>query len=253
MMAHTYLDVDMLSRNVLFRSQGGELVGAAMYDTDFNDRWYIIHSTSDEDLLRQMIEYVVKSDDNAATVKANANDTKLCDLLMSSGFEKQYSESVLEIDLTYEFSYRLPQGFILSNSASEIDHWKRKLVIHHGFDQEGVPDEASDEVARAEKYLELPEYIKVFAIQDGEYVAHCGVWYENGDTAYIEPVVTVPEHRGKGLGRAVVYEAINRAKKRGAKRAIVYSSQEFYLHLGMVMSSEVGTWVKMQPIALEHQ
>lgn len=124
-----------------------------------------------------------------------------------------------------------------------------KTVADQGYnEQEGVPEEPSEEVSRAEKYLELSEYIKVFVVKGGEYVAHCGVWYDDGNTAYIEPVVTVPEHRGKGLGRAVVYEAINCAKKRGAKRAIVYSGQEFYLHLGMVKSSEVGTWVKMQPM-----
>lgn len=71
----------------------------------------------------------------------------------------------------------------------------------------------------AAKYFETPEYRKVFAVKDGEYAAHCGVWYTGGDTAYIEPVVTVPEHRRKGLGRAVVYEAVGRAKKQGAKRA----------------------------------
>lgn len=70
------------------------------------------------------------------------------------------------------------------------------------------------------------------------------MWYNGENTAYIEPVVTVPEHRGKGLGKAVVYEAINRAKEQGAKRAIVLSSQKFYTHIGMTKSSEVGTWVK---------
>ena len=63
--------------------------------------------------------------------------------------------------------------------------------------------EPSEEVAKAGKHLEIPEYIKVFAIKDGEYAAHCGVWYNGGNTAYIEPVATVPEHRGKGLGREV--------------------------------------------------
>ena len=118
------------------------------------------------------------------------------------------------------------------------------MAIHHGFDHEGIPQEPSAEVAEAEKHLEIPEYIKVFAIRDGEYTAHCGVWYNGGNTAYIEPVATVPEHRGRGIGRAVVYEAVNRAKEQGAKRAIVLSDQDFYKHLGMTKSSEVGTWVK---------
>lgn len=244
MMAHSYLDVEMLTKNALFRNQNGELVGAVMYDTSFNDRWYILHSASDEKLLGQMIEYVIKTDIDTATIKANLNDTMLCKLLENAEFEKQYSESVLEIDLSHKLSFQLPQGFCLNPPDSEIDNWQWQLVIYHGFDHEGVPQEPSEEVSKAQKHLEISEYIKTFAIKNGEYAAHCGVWYNGKNTAYIEPVVTVPEHRGKGLGKAVVYEAMNRAKEKGAKRAIVLSDQEFYIRLGMTKSSEVGTWVK---------
>lgn len=244
MMAHSNLDVEMLSRNALFRNENGELVGAVMFDTSFKDRWYILHSIPDENLLGQMIEYVTKTDIDAATIKANFNDTILCKVLENADFEKQHSESVLEIDLSRNLSFKLPQGFCLNAPDSKIENWKWRLVIYHGFNHEGVPQKPSGEVEKAQKHLEIPEYIKVFAIKDGEYTAHCGVWYDSGETAYIEPVATVPEHRGKGLGKAVVYEAVNRAKERGAKRAIVLSNQEFYKRLGMTKSSEVGTWVK---------
>lgn len=244
MMAHSYLDVGMLSRNALFRAESGKLVGAVLYDTGFHDRWYILHSTSDENLLRLMIEYVTENDGGTATIKANLNDIALCTLLDNAGFEKQHAESVLEIDLSRDLSFQLPQGFNLNAPDSEIDKWQWHLVIYHGFDHEGLPEELSEEEAEAEKHLEISEYIKVFAIKGGEYAAHCGVWYHGGDTAYIEPVVTVPEHRGKGLGKAVVYEAVSCAKERGAKRAIVLSDQEFYLHIGMTKSSQVATWVK---------
>lgn len=244
MMAHSYLDVNKLTRNALFRDENGDLVGVAMYDTDFNDRWYILHSTPSENLLRQMIGYAIKTDAGSVPIKANLKDTALCELLEHIGFEKQYSESVLGIELSRDFSFQLPQGFYLNAADSQIDRWQQKVVTYRGFDQVGIPEKASEEVAKAERYLEISEYIKVFAIKDGEYVAHCGVWYNGGNTAYIEPVVTIPEHRGKGLGRAVVYEAINRAREQGAKRAIVFSGQEFYIRLGMAQSSEIGTWVK---------
>lgn len=244
MMSHSYLDAEMLTKNAMFKNESGELVGAVLYDTSFNDRWYILHSISDEILLRQMIDYATENDVGAVTVKANLNDTLLCNLLENTGFEKQHSESVLEIDLSQNLSYRLPDGFYLNDKDSEIDNWQWKLVTYHGFDHEGMPEESSEEVAEAEKHLEISEYIKVIAIKDGEYTAHCGVWYDYGNTAYIEPVVTVPEHRHKGLGRAVVYEAISHAKERGARRAIVLSDQDFYLHIGMRKSSEVSTWVK---------
>ena len=99
-MTHSYLDVEMLSRNALFRRENGELVGAIMYDTDYNDRWYIIHSISDENLLGQMIEYVTEADGNTAIIKANLNDTILCRLLVNAGFDNQNLQSVLEIDLS---------------------------------------------------------------------------------------------------------------------------------------------------------
>lgn len=243
-MASSYLDVDMLTKNALFRDENGKLVGAVLYDMGFNDRWYILHSVSDEILLRQMIDYAAKIDAETITIKANLKDTFLCSLLENMDFEKQYSESVLEIDLSHDLSYQLPDDFYLNEPDSKIDEWQRDLVLYHGFGHEGIPEESTDEEKEAKKHLEISEYIKVFAIKNGEYASHCGVWYNGGETAYIEPVATVPEHRGKGLGKAVVYEAINRAKQRGAKRAIVLSDQEFYKHLGMTKSSEVTTWIK---------
>lgn len=244
MMAHPDLDVEMLPEIALFRDESDELVGVVMYDGNFDDRWYILHSISDEGLLQQMVEYVTKIDVGATTIKANLNDAALCKLLENLGYKQQYSGSVLQMNLSRNLSFQLPQGFCLNTPSLEIDNWQWRLVIHRGFDNDGIPQAPSAEVAKAQKHLEGSEYIKVFAIKDGEYIAHCGVWYHGGDTAYIEPVATVPEYRGKGLGKAVVYEAVNRAKEQGAKRAIVLSDQKFYLCIGMAKSSEVGTWVK---------
>lgn len=244
MMTHPFLDVDMLSKNAVFRDESGSIVGAALFDTSFDDRWYILHSTDDEELLRCMIGYATESDADSAAIKANLSDPSLCTLLDSMGFKKQYSEKVLQIDLTGDLSYSMPNGFRISSPDEEINNRQWKLVIHRGFDNEGEPEESSGDAAEAEKHLETSRYIKVFAVNNGEYAAHCGVWYDGGDTAYIEPVATVPEHRCKGLGKAVVYEALNRAKKHGAKRAVVLSDQEFYFRIGMTVSSEAGTWSK---------
>ena len=52
--------------------------------------------------------------------------------------------------------------------------------------------------------------------------------YKNRERLYVEPVLTVHEHRRQGLAKAVIYEACARAKALGAKRAIVVSEQEFY-------------------------
>ena len=244
MMTHPFLDVDMLPKNAVFRDESGSVVGAALFDTGFYDRWYILHSTDNAVLLRRMIEYVTESDTDSAAIKANLGDTSLCALLDSMGYKMQYSEKVLQIDLSCDLSYSMPNGFTITSPDEEINRRQWKRVIHRGFNNDGEPEESSGDSAEAEKHLGDSHYIKVFAVNHGEYTAHCGVWYDGGDTAYIEPVATVPEHRCKGLGKAVVYEAVSRAKKCGAKRAVVLSDQEFYFRIGMTVSSEVGTWSK---------
>ena len=61
----------------------------------------------------------------------------------------------------------------------------------------------------------------------------CGCWYLEGtDYAYVEPVCTIPEYRGKGIGKAVVLEALNRCRQMGAKRAYVILDSEFYKRIG---------------------
>ena len=68
---------------------------------------------------------------------------------------------------------------------------------------------------------------------DGEYAACCGLWYHDlTDYAYVEPVCTVPSCRKKGLARALLSEALNRAEKLGAKKAYVISDLPFYQDLG---------------------
>ena len=87
-------------------------------------------------------------------------------------------------------------------------------------------------------------HIKTFSIKENEYCAHCGLFYTEGNSAYVEPVATVPEHRRKGLAKAAIYEACRRAKAMGAQRATVISDQEFYYRIGFTISSEVYRWVK---------
>ncbi len=80
---------------------------------------------------------------------------------------------------------------------------------------------------------------------NGDYAAHCGMWYSpDTEICYVEPVVTVPEYRKNGLGKAVVYECINRCTELGAKKAIVISDQDFYYRLGFEKYSVCQLWEK---------
>lgn len=243
MMIHTLLDEDKLTSIAVFRDKTGEMVGLVTYDTSYNDRAYLLHSISDKELLRDMVNFVVENEDTTPVVKANSNDIQLCEVLKEQGFvRKNKEESVLQIDLNKDLHYQIPKDYCISSSNFEVDNWKYQLVIHKGFNNDGIP-----KMWESKFFESTPNYnkiLKVFAVNEEEYCAHCGVWYTQGNTAYIEPVVTIPNCRKLGLAKAVVYEALARAKTLGAKRAIVLSGQEFYFKIGFNISSDFYAWIK---------
>lgn len=240
MMDHTLLDEDKLTTIAIIRNHINEIVGLITYDTGYDDRTYLIHSISDKKLLREMVEYVI-SHDKKTCIKVNSMDTHLCEILKEySFFKDNKDDSVLEFDLKKSLEYRIPDEYIISPVDFEIDNWKYQLVLHKGFNHQGIPEKWDDDLFNPS--LNSNNTLKVFAMNSEEYCAHCGVWYTQGDTAYIEPVVTIPKCRKLGLAKAVIYEAIARAKELGAKRAIVLSRQEFYYKIGFEHSSDFYSW-----------
>ena len=179
-----------------------------------------------------MIDTVLQYEDEKAVIKVNAKYIALCQILQERGFERKFRDTcVLSLALNNHLEYILPNLYTMSPQGFAADPWKYQLVIHKGFDNDGVPEKWDED-------------LKTYAIAGDEYCAHCGLWYGEGDTAYVEPVATVPLHRKQGLAKAVVYEACNRARKLGAKRATVLSDQEFYYRSGFTLSTEVYRWEK---------
>lgn len=84
---------------------------------------------------------------------------------------------------------------------------------------------------------------------DGAIAAFCTIWFDDVTrSAYFEPVATVPAHRRRGLGKALVTEGLRRLQRMGATRALVggYSVAANALYRS-VMGSEhelYEVWVK---------
>lgn len=241
MHSHSYLDEDKLTSITMFKDENGTIVGLTTYDTGYDDRVYLIHTSSDKMLLEYMVDTVLEAEGDGAVIKANSNDTVICQILQEKGFEKKHRcACILSLDLTNPLDYSMPDAYSMSPQGCVADPWQYQLVIHKGFGNEGIPERWDDEFLK--RIPHVNEDLKTFAIANNEYCAHCGLWYSTGNTAYVEPVATVPEHRKQGLAKAVVYEACTRANAFGAKRAIVISDQEFYFRIGFILSSEVYDW-----------
>lgn len=241
MHAHSYLDEDKLTSIAMFKDENGTIVGLTTYDTGYDDRVYLIHTSSDKMLLEYMVDTVLEAEGDGAVIKANSNDTVICQILQEKGFEKKHRcACILSLDLTNPLDYSMPDAYSMSPQGWVADPWQYQLVIHKGFGNEGIPERWDDEFLK--RIPHVNEDLKTFAIANNEYCSHCGLWYSTGNTAYVEPVATVQEHRKQGLAKAVVYEACTRANAFGAKRAIVISDQEFYFRIGFILSSEVYDW-----------
>lgn len=239
MMGHSLLEMNNLRKIGIARNQDSEIVGLVTYDTRLKDSVYFLHRSDDKELFEIMIDFAIRNYDQGCRV--NAKDSALGKALSEHGFQNKCREdNVLEISLKHKLDYQTPRDYCMSPPDFVRDDWKYQMVIHKGFNHEGIPKKLDESFFRP-----TPNYngsLKVFALNGTEYCAHCGIWYTKGDTAYIEPVVTIPECRKLGLGKAVVYEAMNRARELGAKRAIVLSNQDFYYKIGFQISSEFDCW-----------
>ena len=229
MYAHPYCDREKLSTIGLWKN-GGEVVGAAIYDLFHGEAFC---GALDKALLPEIIRYACKNLKNENSLGIAARDQD-ADVLTALGFEQaEQIETMLCRLLEEPLAYDLPEGYRIREIHFPEDNLAYQTVIWKGFGHE-------DDQAELEKMLAnkvLPPNRTPFlclAVEDGaEFAAHCTCWYDKRtDYAYVEPVCTVPAHRGKGLGRAVVAEALNRCRTLGAKRAFVLSDQRFYRNLG---------------------
>ncbi len=96
-------------------------------------------------------------------------------------------------------------------------------------------------MARAPDYR--PELDVAIVDRAGEVAAFANVWLDplNG-LGVLEPVGTVRDLHGRGLGKAVVLEALGRAEKLGARSAFVVSDLPFYAALGFEVVARSAIW-----------
>lgn len=217
-----------------------ELVGIATYDHYFGEAFYVA-KPGYEELESDMLEYAINtfSDDKGLGIAVNDKDIHTIALLHSRQFEKRdLSENVLELEMEHlHFETSIPIGITVKNLDVRNDLYKHKKVLWKGFDHRGDVPFDEKTIHKQNTMLSatnMNDYLHMVAENGhGEYVAYCGVWYsQNTDYAYVEPVCTIPEYRGKGLGKTVVLEALKRSYSLGAKKAYVISDSPFYKSMG---------------------
>lgn len=235
MYAHPDLDRSLLDSIGLWKEKG-KVVGVAVYDLYYGEAFCAALEEHNE-LLPEILEYAWRNlkDENGLGIAVNDTDIRMQKLLVDRGYRKaEQTETILCRRLEQEPDYKLPDVFAIREIRFPEDNLAYQTVIWKGFDHEGDPAELEKMLQNKAIPPHRVPYLCLAVVDErGEFAAHCTCWYDNRtDYAYVEPVCTVPEHRGKGLGKAVVLKALSRCKKLGAKEAFVISDQAFYKKLG---------------------
>ena len=236
MFGHPEFDGSLISSIGLWFERE-RVVGAAIYDMYFGEAFCGV-LPGYEALYPEVLDYAyreLRDVEGLALAVCDGNAAEL-EAVQAAGFAPiEQTETIMSIDLDKVRTSALPEGLTLAelDQVNDIEAllWLFWQGFDHGSDRE--------EFERTEDFTPHPRthFNKALSLAatdaSGEPVSYCGLWYLPGtDYAYVEPVCTVPEWRGRGAARALIFEALNRARTLGAKRAYVISDQAFYEKLG---------------------
>jgi mycothiol synthase len=116
----------------------------------------------------------------------------------------------------------LPPGWVVRHVGDETE-WPARVETHREvWHPSKVTLEAYRRLRQAPVYL--PELDLVAVTPEGEFASYCICWLDlQNRVGEFEPVGTRPAYRGKGIGKAVMYEGLRRLRAHGAETAIVVS------------------------------
>ena len=258
MATHGYLDKTAVGKIGLWEAEN-EIVGVATFDTRLGIGYCLTHPDYRE-LKEEMLKY---AEDHLSTpdgfeVVIPDTDLRFQEIAMRAGYvgsEEKEADSVFYIDKT-PLDYELPEGFRITTLEDDFNLLQYRRVLWKGFNHElkgeglfrfSLEDELSAKEEMLRPNVDLDLKIAVVSPEEN-FVSYCGMWYDPAvEFALVEPVATDPEYRGLGLGKAAVLEGVRRVGLRGAKMALVGSSQQFYYSIGFRPFATSTNWKKKQP------
>ncbi len=216
---------------------GDRVVGAAIYDMYFGEAFCGVlpeYASLYPEVLRYA--YDTLRDNTGIAIAICDTNTAEIEAAKRAGFAPiDQTEMIMKIDLSTARDAALPDGFTLFEPDPVENADKMQWLFWQGFDHgEDRAEFEREEMTAPQRRKHMRRELGIAAVDGtGEYAAFCCLWYsEKTDYAYVEPVCTIPRHRGKGLAKALLYEAMDRAKALGAKTAYVISDMPFYEKLG---------------------
>lgn len=215
----------------------GRIVALVIADGERGEAHFCIHPESRaRELELEMIELAeervaeVQSDGSKRLqIYATRGDTQRECLLEENGYNRGEGEHQWRRSLEGGLpGAQVPDGYALRSVGEGLELLERCYASGLGFHKGDikVAVENRDDPAWYKSIQSAPLYrrdLDVVAVaDDGSVAAFCTIWYDDVTrSGYIEPVATVPAHQRRGLGKAVMNEALRRLQLMGGTVASV--------------------------------
>jgi mycothiol synthase len=182
-----------------------------------------------------------------------ADDEVLDDWLRKHGFVRCKEDVYMNRDLSIPIpDVPLPDGFTV-RSCREMDEVEARAKAQYGAFDSTAPFDRY--VARFTRFMQSPVYGPdrdvVAAAPNGDIAAFSIVWLDAVNrVGSFEPVGTHPDFQRKGLGKAVMLEALRRLEAQGMQQAIVCTSDDnlpairLYESVGFRVVNRLGQYKK---------
>ncbi len=155
-------------------------------------------------------------------VAAREGDTLREDVLAARGYKRlEHCEDQRRLDLTGRLPEGpVPAGYVVRSLGGPEELPARSWASWRSFHPDD-PDEAYEgwdwylNIQRAPLYRRDLDIVAI--APNGDVAAFCTMWYDDVTrSGYFAPVGTAPEHQSRGLGKAVMAEAVRRLAAMGA-------------------------------------
>lgn len=235
----------------LWENESGELAGIALRDGDYYMQFDSL--SPPESLIEDLFEFMERQSRaqlaQSCKLAIPTFMTRLEEIAANRGYERVpgESDSAISIALDREYNVELPDGFRLLEGQNVSDAAKA-LAHARAFHYEGT--DAAAQVLRLYGGLrEAPGYRSdldlAVVTEHGEVAAFCNIFTDaDNRIGILEPVGTVPDYRKLGLGRAVIYEGLNRLRASDIVKAYTGPYQPFYEAIGFQREVEYGVWAQ---------
>lgn len=245
MYLHDEMDRSLLGQIPLWWS-GDRIVGAALYDMYPGEAcalWLPEYKTLAGEILEAAWSL---HDENGLGIAVNVRDLGTKRLMKQLDYAPaEVTENLMRCDLNLLPHLGIPAGFTMQE-LDATEGARQQWLLWQGFDHGNDRAECLANTSPVAPRKHFRKELNLALVdKDGRDAALCSCWFLEGTGyAYVEPVCVIPEYRSRGLGRALLTQALTRCHALGAEYAYVISDLDFYRSIGFRDCERYQFWWK---------